>query len=82
MPKSVTMRSKILSLALGLTGSFHVNQSAPSPSAHIMDIQDSVRALPRIPTSFPGTTGFATSSLVEDSLRWRTPFPVLAVTDA
>jgi hypothetical protein len=30
----------------------------------------------------PGTTGLATSSLVEDSLRWRTSFPVRAATDA
>ena len=40
------------------------------------------RALLRIRTSFPSATGLATSSLVEDSLRWRTLFPVQGATDA
>ncbi len=40
------------------------------------------RALPRIRTSFPGATGLATSSLVEDTLRWPTSFSVQAATYA
>ena len=69
MPKpAAAMAVKILCLAPGLTGSFLVNQCAQSPSAHITGIQGPVRALPRISTSFPGTTGLAISSLVEDSL--------------